>query len=99
MSDFSFDFNVGDMTLEEMKAANTRVKQALEEMEADVERTLAEWTGSAQNAYWDAKAVWNQQAAQMPVYLAKAGETLANIAQNYGLSDTQSAKIWSDSHS
>ncbi|MEU5846093.1 WXG100 family type VII secretion target [Saccharopolyspora shandongensis] len=87
------------MTLEEMKATNARVKAALEEMEQNVEKTLAEWTGSAQNAYWDAKAVWNQQAAQMPVYLGQAGQTLANIAQNYGLSDSQSAKLWADSHS
>ncbi|MFD9895273.1 WXG100 family type VII secretion target [Amycolatopsis sp. NPDC059027] len=81
-----------------MKSANARVKQALTDMEADVEKTLADWTGSAQTAYWDAKAVWNQQAAQMPVYLASAGQTLANIAQNYGVSDSQSAKLWADSH-
>ena len=81
------------MTLEEMKAANTRVKQALEEMEADVERTLAEWTGSAQNAYWEAKAVWNQQAAQMPVYLAKAGETLTAIGKSYGVAISMISRI------
>ncbi|MEV0054402.1 WXG100 family type VII secretion target [Saccharopolyspora shandongensis] len=97
MSDYRFDFNVADMTLDEMNAVNGRVKSALADMEAQVERTLADWTGVAQEAYWAAKAEWNQQASQMPVYLESGRQTLLSISDNYGTTEQRAKQIWDNS--
>ncbi|ONI83118.1 WXG100 family type VII secretion target [Actinosynnema sp. ALI-1.44] len=94
MSDYRFDFNVADMTLDEMNAINNRVKTALTEMEAQVEKTLAEWTGAAQQAYYAAKAEWNQQAQQMPIYLEAGRQTLLSISDNYGTTEQRAQQIW-----
>ncbi|MGW1680120.1 WXG100 family type VII secretion target [Saccharopolyspora antimicrobica] len=97
MSDYRFDFNVADMTLDEMNAVNGRVKNALADMEAQVERSLADWTGVAQDAYWSAKAEWNRQAAQMPVYLEAGRKTLLSISDNYGTTEQRAKQIWDSS--
>ncbi|MFR9727732.1 WXG100 family type VII secretion target [Saccharopolyspora sp. MS10] len=97
MSDYRFDFNVADMTLDEMNSINARVRNALTDMESQVEKSLAEWTGVAQEAYWAAKAEWNQQAAQMPVYLESGRQTLLSISDNYGTTEQRARQIWEGS--
>lgn len=97
MSDYRFDFNVADMTLDEMHAINSRVKQALTDMESEVEKSLAEWTGAAREAYGQAKAEWNRQANQMPVYLESGRQTLLNISDNYGTTEQRARQIWENS--
>lgn len=95
MSDYRFDFNVADMTLDEMHAVNARVKNSLAEMESQVEKSLADWTGVAQQAYYAAKAEWNQQAQQMPVYLESGRQTLLSISDGYGSAEKRAQQIWS----
>ncbi|ALG12017.1 WXG100 family type VII secretion target [Kibdelosporangium phytohabitans] len=97
MSDYRFDFNVADLTLDEMHAINGRVKTALADMERQVETTLADWTGAAREAYYAAKAEWNQQAQQMPVYLEAGRQTLLSISDNYGTTEQRAQQIWNNS--
>lgn len=97
MSDYRFDFNVADMTLDEMNVVNARVRNALTDMEAEVEKSLADWTGAAQDAYWGAKREWNQQATQMPVHLESARKTLLSISDNYGTTEQRAKQIWDGS--
>ncbi|MCX2731748.1 WXG100 family type VII secretion target [Saccharopolyspora sp. NFXS83] len=94
MSDYRFNFSVADATLYDMDAINNKVRSALTEMERSVEASLSEWTGDAQNAYWEAKAAWNQQANLMPQYLQSGRQTLLNISDNYGTTEQRARQIW-----
>lgn len=96
MSDYRFDFNLADQTLDEMHAINGRVRAALSQMEQEVEKTLQEWDGPAREAYWTAKAEWNAQAGQMPVLLEQGRKTLLDISVNYGTTEDRARKIWAD---
>jgi ESAT-6 family protein len=94
MSDYRFDFNMADATLDTMQTINGRVRQGLDDMQRRVESTLQDWTGDAQTAYWQAKTEWNRQADQMPGQLETGRQTLLNISDNYGTTEQRAAQIW-----
>ncbi|SCE98128.1 WXG100 family type VII secretion target [Micromonospora haikouensis] len=96
MSNYRFSFTQADATLTDMNGINGRITSALAEMEGNVERTLGEWTGAAQEQYQVSKAAWNAAAAQMTVALDSARQTLLSIADNYGTTEQNAAKIWND---
>ncbi|BCJ52705.1 hypothetical protein Asp14428_41800 [Actinoplanes sp. NBRC 14428] len=96
MSNYRFDFNQADATLYDMNQINGRIKSALTEMEANVERTLAEWSGAAKSQYAVSKQAWNAAAQEMAVYLDQARVTLEQISDNYGTTEQRHAKIWND---
>lgn len=96
MSNYTFNFQQADATLHDMNQINTRIRTALTDMERDVEASLAEWTGAAQEQYKVSKLVWNQSAEQMSVYLEQARQTLLQISDNYGTTEQRHAQIWND---
>lgn len=96
MSNYTFDFNQADAVLYDMNAINTRIKTALEQMEKTVETSLVDWTGAARSQYAVSKAVWNQSANEMTVYLEQARLTLLQISDNYGTTEQRHAQIWND---
>jgi WXG100 family type VII secretion target len=96
VSDYRFDFNQADATLYDMNQINQRIKTALSEMEQSVERSMADWTGAARDQYTVSKAVWDQAANEMTVYLDQARGTLLQISDNYGTTEQRQAAIWND---
>ncbi|MER7016259.1 WXG100 family type VII secretion target [Saccharopolyspora sp. NPDC000359] len=96
MSDYRFDFNIAETTLQDMHQVNTHVRQALDQMQAAVESSTADWTGSAKQAYAAAKAEWNKQAALMPEHLRAAQQTLGTISEGYGTTEVRAAQSWSN---
>ncbi|KAA5830114.1 WXG100 family type VII secretion target [Saccharopolyspora hirsuta] len=96
MSDYRFDFNIAEATLQDMHQVNTHVRQALDQMQAAVESSTADWTGSAKQAYAEAKAEWNKQAAMMPEHLKEAQRRLGSIAEGYGTTEVRATQSWRD---
>lgn len=96
MSNYRFDFSQADSTLYDMNQINTRIKTALADMESQVEATLADWTGVAQQQYYASKQVWNAKANEMTVHLDRARATLGQISDNYGTTEQANARIWDD---
>jgi WXG100 family type VII secretion target len=97
MSNYSFNFQVADYTLDGMNAVNTQIRQGLDSLQATVESSLAEWTGAAREQYTVAKANWNAAAQQMTVHLETARATLLNISDNYGTTEQRARQIWENS--
>ncbi|MEU5941297.1 WXG100 family type VII secretion target [Micromonospora sp. NPDC047548] len=97
MSNYSFNFQVADYTLDGMNAINTQIRQALDSLQATAESSLAEWTGDAREHYTVAKAAWNTAAQQMTVHLETARSTLLNISDNYGTTEQRARQIWENS--
>lgn len=94
MSDYRFNFDQADATLDTMYAINGRVRQGLDDLQRRVESSLQDWTGDAQTAYWQAKTEWNNQAAKMPVQLEAGRQTLLTISDNYGTTEERARRIW-----
>jgi WXG100 family type VII secretion target len=94
VSSYKFDFNQADTTMYDMNVINTRIKSALSDMEASVERSLNEWTGSAKDQYYISKAKWNAAAQEMTAHFDQARQTLATIHENYGTTEQRHVKLW-----
>ncbi|GAA0504225.1 hypothetical protein GCM10011581_45350 [Saccharopolyspora subtropica] len=96
MSDYRFNFQIADATLYDMDHVTKHVKSVLEDLERDAEASIKDWTGDARDAYWKAKAEWDQQAAAMPVYLEAGRKALLQISDNYGTTEQRAQMIWND---
>lgn len=96
MSNYSFNFQQADAVLYDMNQINNKIKSGLAEMERNVETSLQDWTGAAQQQYYVSKAAWNQSANQMTVYLEQARVTLLQISDNYGTTEQRHSQIWND---
>ena len=96
MSNYSFDFVQADAVLYDMNQINGQIQSGLDEMEATVEASLADWTGAAQAQYYTSKAAWNAAADSMTAYLEQARQTLLTISDNYGTTEQRHAQIWND---
>ncbi|WP_306215253.1 WXG100 family type VII secretion target [Actinoplanes sp. RD1] len=96
MSNYTFNFQQADAVLYDMNKINGNIKTSLHDMEQNVEKSLADWTGAAQAQYWASKAAWNNSANQMTVFLEQARLTLLQISDNYGTTEQRHAQIWND---
>ncbi|WP_127500458.1 WXG100 family type VII secretion target [Actinoplanes solisilvae] len=96
MSDYRFDFNQADAVLYDMDQHTKRINSALDEMEKSVEARMQDWDGAAKEQYAVSKAVWDQSAKEMGVFLDQARLTLLQISDNYGTTEQRQAQIWND---
>jgi WXG100 family type VII secretion target len=94
MSNYQFNFQTADYTLNSMNTINVRIRSGLDDLQSSVEASLADWEGSAQEAYWQAKARWNAAANEMSMHLGSARSTLSNISDGYGSAEQRATQIW-----
>jgi WXG100 family type VII secretion target len=87
MGTYSVSIAQVDATVAQAETISQQISQILTSLESDIQRTLAQWTGSAQAAYATSQAQWHAAAQNMPVALTQAKATLENIAQGYGLAE------------
>jgi WXG100 family type VII secretion target len=97
LTQYQFDFTLADVTLDNMGQINTGIKTMLTNLESNVERSLADWTGGAQTEYWGAKKEWDAAAAKMPECLQRARTAFEEISQGYDGAERQGAEMWSGS--
>lgn len=83
-----------DDIIAEMKRVSAAIRASLDALEANAERSLQSWTGSAQGAYHAAKASWDASAARMPALLDTAGNALDAINFDYFTTDRLNADEW-----
>ncbi|RZU53495.1 WXG100 family type VII secretion target [Krasilnikovia cinnamomea] len=94
MSSYKFNFQVADYTLDGMDAINSKIHEALNNLETYAQSHLAEWTGAAQGSYAEAKVRWDAAADQMNVALAAGRQALFNISDGYGTAEQRATQIW-----
>jgi WXG100 family type VII secretion target len=97
MSNYRFNFQVADYTLDGMHAINGQIKERLQSLEQVAESSLQDWTGDARAEYYAAKQRWNAAADEMTVHLDAARATLLNISDNYGTTEARARQIWENS--
>lgn len=95
MSNFTFNFAMADAVLDDVARVNQRIERALDELEVNVERGLADWESEdAKTAYRAAKVRWDQAAQQMNTFLGSARQTLSSVSDNYKETEKSNANLW-----
>jgi uncharacterized protein YukE len=95
MVTYTFSYSVANTVCDDMDAVNRQLTQALEDMAANVERTMADWRDDAKDQYWQAKAAWQGAAGRMPVNLAAARQALIQISGEYSSVEKTGVNTWS----
>jgi WXG100 family type VII secretion target len=79
---------------DEMGAVAKYISGLLEDLDNGAKQNLAEWAGSAREAYDTAKAQWDAAAADMAVQAANAQNSLSLIVSNYANAEYQGLGLW-----
>jgi WXG100 family type VII secretion target len=84
MSDFtSYDSGLLQQGISDLQQAHTKVETDLTDLEHEVEGSLAQWEGSARDAYKQAKAQWDASAQRMTQVIQTMQSVMTNIADRY----------------
>jgi WXG100 family type VII secretion target len=94
MSTYGYDTQSMQYVLGEMTSITTKIQTTLESLDNGAKQNLAEWTGTAQSAYFDAKAKWDTAAQQMHQQAEAARRALGNIDENYGAGERAGVNLW-----
>jgi WXG100 family type VII secretion target len=63
-------------------------------LESQLQSTLTQWTGSAQTAYWQAKAKWDAAAADMAMVVSQLGQVVGVANTNYMSAERVNTGMW-----
>jgi WXG100 family type VII secretion target len=88
---YNFSRQAMDQIIGEAGRINGQIKSLLNSLEQDLGRSLAHWTGEAQQAYRVEQNNWRQASENMPSALADATTTLEEIADRYGNAEKSGA--------
>lgn len=96
MSDYT-KVDAGQMQqgIADLTKAHRAVTEYLQSLESELNSSLAQWDGSAREAYSQAKAQWDQAANRMSEVIAKMSSVMTNISDNYGANEANIASSWS----
>jgi|ERR1700691_919798 early secretory antigenic target protein ESAT-6 len=64
-------------------------------LESQLQGNLGEWVGSAQQAYHEAQAVWNNAMANMQAVLQQLGTVIGTANDNYQQAESANTALWS----
>lgn len=95
MSDFT-QVNAGAMQqgIGDLRTAHSGTENTLNELEQQLEASLAQWDGAAREAYSVAKAKWDQASAHMAQVIQKMQTTLTSISDNYDSNERNIEGSW-----
>ncbi|WP_020574946.1 WXG100 family type VII secretion target [Actinopolymorpha alba] len=79
-----------------LRLAYRGVEDETNDLESSLEGKLAEWEGDAKQAYWDAKAQWEQAIAELNQVLDQLGAAIGNVHENYTSTEKANESIFRD---
>jgi WXG100 family type VII secretion target len=91
---YTLTFSGFDTAIEDARRLAATFQTTLEEMNSNLNNSLATWTGPAQDEY---KATYTQvynAALQMPSALAAVQQTMSQIAEGYSTAETNVARTF-----
>ncbi|REF36562.1 WXG100 family type VII secretion target [Thermasporomyces composti] len=84
MTDFTrWNAEALDQLQANLRLAYRGVEDETNDLERELEQKLAEWSGEAREAYWQAKAQWEKAIGELNDVLAQLGAAVENIRTNY----------------
>jgi WXG100 family type VII secretion target len=95
MSDvISVDHAALQQAAADLARAVTASEERIDRLAAELAPLQAEWYGSAQEAYVEAKAVWESAQAEMRSLLARLGVAVASAQEAYRTADQAGARAF-----
>lgn len=81
--------------IDSLRKAQTSFQSCLEVLKTQLEASLAQWDGPAQNAYWQTKQIWERSAIHMEQVIGKMRLVLQQITENYQATEQAITNCWS----
>lgn len=85
-------------TLEQARAdfASTygSLQSTVDTLDSQLRANLGEWSGAAQEAYYQAKAIWDQAMADMANVLNQLGVVIGVANTNYQQAEAANTALW-----
>ncbi|MCZ1007834.1 WXG100 family type VII secretion target [Streptomyces lydicus] len=78
----------------EMQAIAQKIQQTLDELEANANKSLANWDSAAREAYEQQRLQWKQGAEAMQQQAVKAAQGLNVIGQHYNDGEKYGVNLW-----
>ncbi|MBE1533336.1 WXG100 family type VII secretion target [Actinomadura algeriensis] len=96
MSDSYTKANFGTMqqAQADFSLAYRALVDELNDLESNLEKNLAQWEGSAVQAYWDAKRQWDAAANHIGQVLNQLGTVIGEAHSNYSNAERMNQGIW-----
>ena len=79
---------------DDLGMAYAAVQSTVSELESKLQANLAQWSGTAQQAYIPVKAQWDAAVEHMASVLNMAHVHIGNAADMYTTVEAQNASIW-----
>jgi WXG100 family type VII secretion target len=70
------------------------LQDTISTLDSRLRANLAEWDGSAQQAYYTAKAVWDNAMADMANVLNQLGVVIGVANSNYTAAESANTQLW-----
>lgn len=71
------------------------LESTLDDLEKELELTLADWSGDAQRAYAVARASWDQSARDLHAELARLHKAIGRARRNLHSASDTNVRMWS----
>ncbi|MBO2447352.1 WXG100 family type VII secretion target [Actinomadura barringtoniae] len=79
----------------DFERALQRLETVLDNLEGDLEQSLAEWDGDARRAYAKARDRWDKSARDLHAELARLHRAIARAHLNFRSSSSTNVRMWS----
>jgi 6 kDa early secretory antigenic target len=76
------------------QSAYSGLQSQLSDLETSLQRDLAEWTGAAQQAYWNYKSQWDQAAGNCALILQNLHGVIGDAHTNYSTAEQYNSRLW-----
>jgi WXG100 family type VII secretion target len=76
------------------ESKNREMVELLDELEGDLQSTLAKWEDLARDAYLDAKKKWDAAAKEQAKAVKEFSEAIRTANDNYQKAERSNVKIW-----
>jgi WXG100 family type VII secretion target len=75
-------------------AAYNGLVSAIDNLDSQLRASLEDWEGSAQTAYYEAKAVWNKAIADMGMVIQGLSQVIATANVNYQSAESSNTQMF-----
>jgi uncharacterized protein YukE len=79
MPSYSYNENLLVEIEQNMNAESRALRSQLDNLERGINSHLAEWNDEAKELYFQSKAQWNAQAAELPIKLAAVQQAVGGV--------------------
>lgn len=87
-------FGTLDTGASEFASTYAQVVSTVDNLDSQLRSSLSTWTGSAQAAYYEAKAKWDQAIADMAAVIQSMGQVVDTANMNFQGAENANRSMW-----